>query len=1056
MMRRCARLWQLVAAAAAIQASSCQHGNFQGMCRDGECPGHAQTCVNPTVRALAHDLDQLETHIERDGSIVVQHPTVWGQARLTKHREDFEREMFKDIDNFKLQLQGSLFRSDQAYFANAFALSAATSQASGRRAVVNNNNASSSSKTDAAPAAGFTPPGSAEDDIPQDTFAAFTSMSRTPVASATKVGFASMAAGGIGLEPSIYLDQKARFLNHLNELRRMNEGDDTGDSPGYSLNLVRLPVSVLPGKCTDQGFGAEITLTMRPYLGDDLLPTTYRNLVVNDLVDQLGVPITELLNEPEAQEALYALAFAEEAQTPRVGERLDRIDKAKMRALPRPAAKTVEKGDLHMPRLLSDAGKADLKVVQRTREAYSTLRTRVDRLTARIPATRLRRARRPFPPSQIPDVYGLDECIEVAAAVMRVYSYDLPNTYITHYTDVQGFLQEELAGAYKFLAQPHCIHLWDYCAPVLVQAIRARQVAVVAEIRGRFFAAAAEVAGGIPRKDVTIPLAWAVLVESALLNDQLMQDMKEAAANKGCPCAPGDWLPFFLPQPPPEARQAFNAYVACRWPIIVFALDPAAEQQNIADEYSQRREMQLAMSMAFVSGNVSARNMMRYARRLETEMETIALNQTAIGFSHGNDTFGWRFYPRMQTPDIEGNATVLVRDLLIGGPRRDALLRQRKLEPGIRECVAIVIMPSFVPYATLDIGTTWFDVANPKRKRMSSTDAVKLSARVQALQNCGGQVVDGDCYRPGEVGRLLERARQLETRLPLQTLQFQVPYENTLGGFAMFNTGITDLAPELHGWYGATAINLDEPTTLFLIGNHFSVHQTRIVAGGVEALKQEMLSRQVIKVTIPAGAKPIMQATGFVPGCNPWNTSDSDVKKYPHDLFVDVHIATPYGVTSHLLIPACGGPAHTEKHRLAWADDKLGVGYVFVEAGIAAPAPPQLRPRNLRLDVSKYAALDIAGATVDVLVKIESEKLKTEFLREKIAIDATGSVVLDDNDVLALSKKIFEAFGTQFDVNNKPAPVALDDTLLILKQGDRMIRADPPANQLTIYWIDPK
>ena len=33
-------------------------------------------------------------------------------------------------------------------------------------------------------------------------------------------------------------------------------------------------------------------------------------------------------------------------------------------------------------------------------------------------------------------------------------------------------------------------------------------------------------------------------------------------------------------------------------------------------------------------------------------------------------------------------------------------------------------------------------------------------------------------------------------------MQVQVPYENTLGGFEMFNTGITDLAPQLRGWYG--------------------------------------------------------------------------------------------------------------------------------------------------------------------------------------------------------------------------------------------------------------
>ena len=38
---------------------------------------------------------------------------------------------------------------------------------------------------------------------------------------------------------------------------------------------------------------------MQPFLSDDLLPTTFRNLVMNDIVDQLGYPITEFINNPQ-------------------------------------------------------------------------------------------------------------------------------------------------------------------------------------------------------------------------------------------------------------------------------------------------------------------------------------------------------------------------------------------------------------------------------------------------------------------------------------------------------------------------------------------------------------------------------------------------------------------------------------------------------------------------------------------------------------------------------------------------------------------------------------
>ena len=207
--------------------------------------------------------------------------------------------------------------------------------------------------------------------------------------------------------------------------------------------------------------------------------------------------------------------------------------------------------------------------------------------------------------------------------------------------------------------------------------------------------------------------------------------------------------------------------------------------------------------------------MLQYARRVEMEIETVALNNTAVGFSHGEETFGWRFYPRFQTPDIEGNLTVFFRDLLIGSQNRDALLRRRRLEPGVRECVAIVIMPSFVPYVTMETSSNWFPLAppccptlshclplhHPRCKTLTATDAVKLSERVKIIENCSGLVADAACYRDGELARLLARAKQLEARLPLQSMSVQVPYENTLGGFAMFNTGVTDLVPELLGWY---------------------------------------------------------------------------------------------------------------------------------------------------------------------------------------------------------------------------------------------------------------
>ena len=55
---------------------------------------------------------------------------------------------------------------------------------------------------------------------------------------------------------------------------------------------------------------------------------------------------------------------------------------------------------------------------------------------------------------------------------------------------------------------------------------------------------------------------------------------------------------FYEFDPSPEAKQAFNAYVACKWPLHVYSVDPAVEQQNVLDAFSRRSELQLALAVA--------------------------------------------------------------------------------------------------------------------------------------------------------------------------------------------------------------------------------------------------------------------------------------------------------------------------------------------------------------------------------------------------------------------------------------------------------------------------
>ena len=243
-------------------------------------------------------------------------------------------------------------------------------------------------------------------------------------------------------------------------------------------------------------------------------------------------------------------------------------------------------------------------------------------------------------------------------------------------------------------------------------------------------------------------------------------------------------------------------------------------------------ETQLALSLAFVNGQIGAGSFTRYVRRIEQDIDTIALNRTAVGFSDGDHTFGWRFYPRVQDPPVAGNLQVAFQDLLIGAYGPGYKLRHERLEPGIRECVALVIMPSFIPGVDFDVIGNWFRLAHPKSKALDLKDALRLSRKVRAIQELDpGErpwPVSGRGRGPGN-----QRLEQVSQRLPLQRQQVDVPFENTHGGFEMLSLGVTDLAPELVGWYGAPGIDPCNDTALFLVGDNFSVHQTRVIVGGV-------------------------------------------------------------------------------------------------------------------------------------------------------------------------------------------------------------------------------
>ena len=411
---------------------------------------------------------------------------------------------------------------------------------------------------------------------------------------------------------------------------------------------------------------------------------------------------------------------------------------------------------------------------------------------------------------------------------------------------------------------------------------------------------------------------WWVAVESALLDRQLKRDMKATAELRGNQLTHGfsssdvSSLRFYECNPAAEAEEAFEHYVQTRWPLIVFALDPFVDQQNIADAFSLRRDLQLALAFSFATGKINFSQFTRYNHKIEQDAETIALNRTVTSFSHGNETFGWRFYPRYQNPPPEPSNLHTVANLIIrNGLGRNYQMNNSKLEAGLRELTAVIVMPSFVERSALDTTGNWFPLHDPDEMEISTARMIEHGRRLNELRQSLDTPEICDQYRADDLDRLKVRVDQIEAMLPMQTRRVSVPYENSLGGFQLFTPGSTALVPEVIGFEGVESVEEGKPTDVIIFGKHFSLHETKVVVGGKVLVPDEVsppttkslgetqvdiVSREVVHLKLPAGVRPTMIR----------NVSDTELAKkddFKPQPYVELYLATPNGISNRLLIP---------------------------------------------------------------------------------------------------------------------------------------------------------
>jgi hypothetical protein len=523
-----------------------------------------------------------------------------------------------------------------------------------------------------------------------------------------------------------------------------------------------------------------------------------------------------------------------------------------------------------------------------------------------FPSTRFGGRAYPVAPSEIGDVYLKDGIFTLVRKTQESLQ-----TETARATDVRNYLRHELLAAYDLI---------EYYQAEIEEITQAIQDQHDYGRLGRelFPMLVARLPGDLknqPDNPVSI-LCWCVAVEAGLLNRHLQKDISETQIARGSNIADASYvstLRFYEKNPAPEAEETFEHYVKARWPMIVFALDPFVDEQNIADAFSLRRDLQLAMAFAFSTGKINFNQLIQYNRKIEQDAETIALNRTVTSFSHGTDTFGWRFYPRYQNPPAERSNVQTITNLLWrGGPGRNYQMNNSKLEPGQRELTAVIIMPSFLQRVRFDITGNWFPLHDPDQIKVRTARMLEEGQKVVELRQSLATAVECAQYRADDIERLVTRVDQLEAMLAMQTRRVNVPYENSLGGFELFTHGTTALVPEVTGFEGVESIEQDKPTDILIFGRHFSLHETKVVVGGqilvpddtnpttfatLGQTQVDIVSREVIHLKLPGGVRPSKIRS----------VADRDLARTNPQLttkrYVELYLATPNGISNRLLIP---------------------------------------------------------------------------------------------------------------------------------------------------------
>jgi hypothetical protein len=731
---------------------------------------------------LIDDLDRIMTTY---GTISVKTPDVWGQDRLAKFRSEYELQMSEWLKHgFKTDINAAVKRSEM----ESTQLHVATSYTSPppRQATAQDEN---SGRPVTAP-------------IVTSTSSAVPAASNPP---AEKMP--------VALEPTVVLDEHSNYLNHLNQLRRINAGDELADRPGYGLYLVRIPVTLSPGPRSRRGKGAIITVSAKPVMTKHTLSNALRNTVVNETVENLAQAIRR--------------------QSATDGER--------------------SAGSAHGAFSVVSYADAEL-------------------------------------------FYGRPNVELLREEVERQLANELDSEPHHRSARVSEWLRAELQGSYHLLEEAvtpiRSAELLSSVDPLeeLGGQIARRDFTRIARLQNSSLTdpQVKQVSGGEldgqgkleRRRDRVVNLlAFALKLQAAGINRRLKQDMLDQDPTLKPETLSG--FCFFEPEVSDKAFRAFENYVNLKWPLRVYAIEPVIAQQNVADAFGRNRRSAFDLVAAVPVGPWKALAGLAAERRAADDETAIRLNPTMVGFGAGQSTFGWIFYPRLQTSTASRGRLLTDVALLLNGRVLDPTGNNQSIEPGQRECTALVEMPNFVPKIEFITVANWFRTSEVGDGQKSDLEKATILGRklVAAENSLNRAKVEGQ-YRPEEYEIAMNRISQLKDLMPTQRLVVRVPFSGDHNDSRIFCSQGLQLRPSLLGWHGRPPERGAE-STLFVEGRNFSVHDTVVIAGGKPA-RSVLVSRNLLSVTIAKDATPTPSANG--------------------EPLLDINVATPNGASNHLLI----------------------------------------------------------------------------------------------------------------------------------------------------------